>query len=1138
MKTANDYICYYVVHNYIKTTKPMKLLFTLFAGLLMTVSVFAQTDLLVTGKVLDDTGSPMPGTNVILKGTSIGVSTDANGDYSLSIPSGRTDAILMFSFIGYEPQEVVVGTHSTINVTLNADVQSLSEVVVIGYSEQSKARITAAVSKMKPDELKNTTNPNPVHAMQGKIAGVSIPISSGQPGQGATNIIIRGSSKLNAYGTSIGNSNGEVTGSGTNKADDAGPLVVIDGVFRSMDDINSDDIESLQVMKDAASTAIYGARGANGVIVIKTKTGKFNSGKPNVTFNYRTTVETPSRQFDYMSAKDYLVLARTTMNNTYDALPKDNVLNNGGFSAGTRVYTAPGQYGNGTNLTALYDNIVAIEGQAYVDNLLANGWQTIDDPINPGTTLLFADNNYQDLLWNTGSSNTYNIGIDGGGEVANYNLSMNYVDQAGTFAGTGYKRYSALSNIGIKASEKLKLNLMLNYQNVLPNYVEEYQNELVRATRITPLLRIYKDNGQPTLGENVTTRNRFHTLAYDNVKISTERIVSRLEADLEIIKGLHYRPSLSYLIQDYREAFFRKAFPDPIQFSTQRQKREEHSNSRQLMVDQIVQYDFKLPGLHEFFVLGGFNFTRETVNGFKLATQRATNDYIETINEPSVGTVGGATVTNVTDLETTVAETRSLSYFGQLNYNFDGKYMLSGTIRYDGFSNFAPQNKFALFPSVSAGWNVHREGFWNVSSVSALKLRASFGGAGLPALKITDTYGNYKAVSYAQGSGILRENLSNPNLKWEATETTDLGLDVGLLKDRITVSVDYYNKLTKNRLDLLPLSSEAPFASIVYNNGTLRNRGVEIELGATVLNVKGFSWKTSIVFAYNQQMITELPDNGRLNNRQKGGVVYDVNSGQEIEVGGLAEGERPYGLYAFKPLGVFATEAEALEWGKVDNLASAAGKTVGKHAGDYIWKDLNNDDIIDARDMEFIGYRTPNRTGGMQNTFSYRNFTMRFNMDFALGHVINDGNLARSLGQGRAYNEGAPVEALGDEIWQKEGDTGKKYARFSFADYDFGQRNYLRQVPEVGVNSSYGVDVATLTTKGDFLAFREVYLGYDLPKVLAQRIKLAGVTVFASVFNLGYITKYKGLNPETYTGFDPGGYPRPRQFTFGANIKI
>ena len=1112
----------------------MKIIFTVFAGLLITVSVFAQTDQLVKGRVVDETGQPLPGTNVIIKGTSAGVSTDANGDYVLNVPAGSTNAILTFSFIGYEPLEVAIGSQTQINITLKSDIQSLSEVVVIGYSEQSRARTTAAVSKLKPEELKNTTNPNPVQAMQGKIAGVSIPISSGQPGQGATNIIIRGSSKLNAYGGGIGNSNGNVTGND----DAASPLVVIDGVFRSLDDINSDDIESLQVMKDAASTAIYGARGANGVIVIKTKTGKFNSGKPNVTFNYRTTVETPSRQFDYIGAKDYLVLARTTVNSTYDALAKDNLLNNGGFSAGTRIYTAPGQYGAATNLTALYDNIVAVEGQPYVDNLLANGWQTIDDPINPGTTLLFADNHYQDLLWNNGTSSTYNIGVDGGGEVANYNLSLNYVDQAGTLVGTQYKRYNALSNIGIKASEKLRLNLMLNYQNVLPNYVEEYQNELVRGTRITPLLRIYKDDGQPTTGENLTVRNRFHTLAYDNTKISTERIVSRLEADLEILKGLHYRPSVSYLIQDYREAFFRKAFPDPIQFATQRQKREEHSNLRQLMVDQILQYDFALENLHEFSVLGGFNFTKENTNGFRLGTQRGTNDYIETINEPSVGTVNGVTVTNVTDLATSVVETRSLSYFGQLNYNFDGKYMFGGTIRYDGFSNFAPENKYALFPSASAGWNVHRENFWNVNSISALKLRASWGQAGSRDLSITDTYGNYKAVNYAQGSGILRDNLSNPNLKWEVTETTDMAVDVGLLKDRVTLSVDYYNKLTKDRLASLPLSSEAPFASIIYNNGVLRNRGVEIELGANVLNVKGFSWKTNIVFAFNQQMITELPDNGRLNNRQNGGVVYDPKSGTEKEVGGYAEGERPFGLWGFKPLGVFATEAEAQEWGKVDNLTSAAGKTVGKHAGDYIWADLNNDDIIDTRDMEFLGYRTPNRTGGMQNTFSYKNFSLRFNMDFALGHIINDGALARSLGQGRAFNEGAPAAALGDEIWKQEGDTGKKYARFSFADFDFGQRNYLRQVPAVGVNSSYGVDVATLTTKGDFLAFREVNLSYDLPKVLAERIKLAGVTVFASIYNLGYVTKYKGLNPETYTGFDPGGYPRPRQFTFGANIKL
>src|SRR5687768_15741965 len=254
----------------------MKNLFTLFAGLLITASVCAQTDQLVKGKVLDEAGQPLPGASVLLKGTTIGVTTNANGDYAVTVPSSDAQRVLTFSFIGYQTREIPVAGQSEINISLTPDVQSLGEVLVVGYAEQSRSRITAAIASMDEADLKNTSNPNPIQAMQGKVAGVSIPVTSGQPGQGATNIIIRGGSKLNAYGTGIGNSNGRVVGTD----DAASPLVVIDGVFRSMDDINPDDIESLQVMKDAASTAIYGARGANGVIVIKTKTGKFNSGKP------------------------------------------------------------------------------------------------------------------------------------------------------------------------------------------------------------------------------------------------------------------------------------------------------------------------------------------------------------------------------------------------------------------------------------------------------------------------------------------------------------------------------------------------------------------------------------------------------------------------------------------------------------------------------------------------------------------------------------------------------------------------------------------------------------------------------------------------------------------------------------------
>lgn len=1102
--------------------------------MLFTIEVAAQdANITVKGTVKSaDTDEGLPGVNITLRGTTTGTTTDVQGNYTLNVPRKGS---LVFSSVGFEPQEIAVRDRSIIDIKLGADIKSLGEVVVVGYTTQSKAKTTAAISKLNPEELRNTTNANPVQAIQGKIAGVSVPISSGQPGAGATNIIIRGGTKLNVYGSGNGNSGGNVVGS----ADNSSPLVVVDGVFRSLDDINPDNIESFQVMKDAASTAIYGARGANGVIVIKTKGGKFNT-RPNVTINHRTTWETKSRDYKYLGAKEYLSLARTTVKNTFDPLDKNNLLNNGGFSAGTRVYTAKGQYGTNINLTALYDNIVAIEGQDYVNNLLANGWQTMDDPINPGTKLLFADNHYEDLLWNTGITQNHNAAINGGSERANYNVSLGYTDQIGTFVGTNYKRYDALGNFGFKVSEKFKLDAMVNYQNVQPNYVEAYQNDLTRATRITPLIRLFKDDGNPLPGENFTTRNRFHALQYEDTRVSTERLISRLAGDLEILKGLHFKPAIAYTIEDYSYQFFRQQTPaSEIQPSTQRQKTQNFNKSRQLMIDQILQYDFSIQNDHNFTLLAGFNFTRNTNNSINIGSQRATNDYIYTINEPATTVINGVVTSNVTSFRTTLGESRSASYFGQFNYDFNSKYLVSAALRYDGFSNFAPQNKYALFPSASVGWNIHREDFWKIAPVSMLKFRASWGQAGLSDLSITDTYGGYSATNYAVGSGILRANLSNPNLKWELTETTDLALDAGLFNDRLTVTLDFYNKLTKNRLASKPLPSEAPFPSITFNNGTLQNKGVEIELGATIIKKQDFTWKTNFSFALNRTTVLKLPDNGRLNNRQGGDKIYDEASKQEIEAGGIAEGERPFALYGYRTLGVFATEEEAKAWNatKKDNLASPSGITTKKHAGDFIFDDINNDGVIDTKDQVFMGYRNPDKIGGMQNILSYKSLSLKIAVDYALGHIISNGALARSLGQGRAFNEGAPQQALGPDIWQKEGDVGKTYARFSFADADFGQRNYLRSAT-LGNNNGYASDVDVMIEKGDFLALREVSLSYDVPRNILQKVRLSGVNVFASVFNLGYLTKYQGINPETYTGFDALGYPRPRQLSIGTTIRF
>lgn len=1107
---------------------------TLLCCVLSTLKLSAQNEVVVSGVVkAAENGETLPGVSVKLKGSATGMSTDKNGSYTLKIPAAQ--GTLVFSYLGYKSKEIAISGRSRIDVTMETDIAVMDEVLIVGYIAQSRTKISAAVSKLNADELKNTANPNPVQALQGKLAGVSVPVTTGQPGVGVPNIIIRGGTKPNVYGSGVGNTGGNSTGN----VDVNGPLVIVDGVFRSMNDVNPDNIESLQVMKDAASTAIYGARGANGVIVIKTKSGKANT-KMNISLNHRTTWETQARDYDYLGAEEYLRLARTTVKNTADALDKNNLLNNGGFSAGTRVYTAKGQYGKNINLTALYDNIVSIEGQGYVDDLLSRGWKVMDDPINPGTRLLYADNNYQDMLWNTGISNNENLAISGGSEKSDYNLSMGYTNQAGVFVGTKYKRYDALGNFGFKAADNFRLDVMLNYQNVMPNYVEAYQNDLIRAIRITPLIRTFKDDGDPMPGELYTVRNRFHTLKYDDSRVSSERLVSRVAGDLTIIKGLHFKPSFSYLIDDYKELFMRKGTPtDEVQPSTQRQKNNYTNNSRQLMIDQVLQYDFNLKNKHNFTVLGGVNYTRNTSHLDSLGSQRGTNDYIYTIDESPTSVVNGTVVSNVTKFKTTIGEIRSASAFGQFNYDYKAKYLFSGSIRYDGFSNFTTENKYAFFPAASIGWNVNKEDFWNISAINALKLRASWGAAGLSDLKLTDTFGGYSSTTYALGSGILRANIANPDLKWESTETTDFGFDVSFLNSRINLTVDYYNKLTKDRLDSKPLPSESPFASIIFNNGELRNRGIEIELGASIIKTRDFNWNTNFSFSYNQQLITKLPANGRLNNRQGGDLVFDPSSKTLVEAGGFAEGERPYPIYAYRVTGVFATDAEAVAWNaKVkDNLASPQGIAVGKRGGDFIFDDVNGDGVIDTKDQVLMGYRNPNKMGGMQNTFIYKNFSLRFTMDYALGHLISNGALARSLGQGRAFNEGAPSIALGQDIWQSQGDAGKKYARFSFADFDFGQRNYLRN-GTLGNNNGYNSDVSAMFSKGDFLAFREISIAYDLPKKILEKIRASGLNVFASVYNVGYLTAYEGLNPEVYTGFDPGGYPRPRQFLLGATLKF
>ncbi|CAZ95109.1 SusC/RagA family TonB-linked outer membrane protein [Zobellia galactanivorans] len=1087
-------------------------------------TVLGQTKTKVTGTVYDENDALLPGVNVVIDGSSVGTVTDFDGVFTLDVSDSD---VLVFSYLGFESKSVPFNGQSTMTIKLMPDFQQLDDVVVIGYGTQSRAKITSSISKVDDEELRNIPSVSPAQALQGKMAGVSVPVLTGQPGENP-NIVIRGGTTYSPYATTE-------TGGGRQASD---PLYVIDGVFRSIGDVNPDDIESIQVMKDAASTAIYGARGANGVIIVKTKTGS-SSSKPKITFRYQHGIETQARNFEYLNAREYIETFRPAKLRGIDNYDPEVFLQSAG-STGVPTFNNPGEYGEFKFTTASLNNLIDVEGQAYVDNLLSNGWETMPDPVDPSTTLIFKDSHYQDVVWNTANTSNYNLGVSGGSENVDYNVSLGYVNQGGVFLGTNYERFSGLANIGLKVTDKLRLNLNTTYLWNDNQNSQSTQNDITRGTRVPSLNRLYNDDGTPNLGESNNPRNRLHQLYYQDYNRNTNQFVVRLSADYTIFPGLSYRPSVSLNTNLYTRMDFEKFYP---QQSNPRYKYQRIDDRKQLMTDHILQYDKNIGNKHHFMALAGFNFTRNKLFRVIGTSQRSATDIITTITgDPASTTLPGGVVSPNMSSSSLFDEEKSASFFGQFSYDLSAKYLFSASIRRDGFSNFAPENRWALFPSVSAGWVVSKEDFWKVDWMDNLKVRYSWGETGLSNLSTSDTYGQYSTTTYATNSGIYRNNLPNPNLLWETTSAFDAGIDVGLFGNRLSFVFDYYNKLTSNRLESLPLPAETGFSSIKYNVGSLRNSGIEVELGGFIVNNPDFSWHSNFTFAYNKSEIVELPENTREKNRIGGGVVYDPNLGKEVEIGGFAEGERPLGLWAWKSNGIFATDEEAAASPIKDMMAIGALQDEPRHGGDVDWADLNGDNIIDGKDIVFMGYRTPDKIGGFQNTIRYKRFSLRVNMDYAMGHVINNGSLARGLGQGRSYNEGAPVEAAGNDIWREQGDVGKKYPRIGFGDWDVGRRNHLRFLGSLtgysntGLSSAYGTDNSIYYSKGDFLAFREVSLSYNFPTDWCKMLRISSLVLNGGVYNIGYLTAYDGYNPEVYTGYDGGAYPRPRQFTFGATL--
>lgn len=1051
-----------------------RILLLFFFSMLIHVG-YAQGELEISGKVTDaNSGESLPGVNVLIMGTTTGTVTDLDGNYLIRVPSG---ARLRFSYIGYSTQEVTVGAQSQLDIALTLDSQNLNEVLVIGYGEQSRETLTSAVSKVDQRVLENVPFANAASAMQGTVSGVRVQTTTGQPGA-APRVIVRG-------GTSINNPNG------------AEPLYIIDGVIRTnMNDINPDDIESFQVLKDAAATAIYGARGSNGVVIITTKTGK--AGKTSVSYRYNFGVSEMWNQYDMASARDYIYFNRTGIMRLAEKNPGQLFRLNqaNGFGIGNNL----------NNNTAFTPQYLTPENE----HKLNEGWQSMPDPVDPSKTIIFDEVNWQDILFRRANSQNHYVQVSGGSEKARFDMGIGYLNSEGVAINTDFKRFTVRMNGDVEVNNKLSVYGRLNFTNSSNRQVFSENELFQRALGLPPTAKLRYEDGSLAPGQNRSIGNPLYHLSRAEAFNATNRLTLSAGGVWEILPELTFEPIASlYFVQGTSNNFQKSFFNTPTQFVDSRAASFSNSLYWQKQFDGVFTYSKSL-GLHSIQAkLGGSYYDRQNYSA-SASGRGAASDLIPTLNASAEPTA----------VSSSQSQQRIIGFFGRVNYDFDKKYLLSLSARQDGASNLGANNYWGFFPGVSAGWNMHKEDFWTTipKQVSSLKLRASYGVNGnIGNLSDFHAQGLYSVGSrYNDGAAIMNNRMANQDLRWERSKTLDIGLDMGLFDNRVTVVFDYYNRVTDDLLTNLELPQSTGFSSILTNLGSLRNKGLEIEVNATVLQKNDFSWTTSVVAAKNLNTVLELPENDNENNRIGGVLVFDPILGQYVWKGGLQEGGRLGDMFAYQYLNVYATDEEA-EGAPIDLLVPGNDKS--KFGGDVNWADLDKNDTIDSRDRVYAGNIFPKFTGGFHNTFTYKRLSLTVRTDFALGHTIYHQTRATFNGQ---YQGDIGMLQETTQSWQNQGDQ-TQFPRYMWAD-QLAQNNSFR-------GSTF------FHEKGDYLSLREVTLAYNLPQSILRPLKIPSVRAYFTGTNLHYFTKYTGLNPEE-GGTDAGRYPIPRSFLVGINVNF
>ena len=1072
-------------------------LLCLFSG-----NVFAQ-NVTVTGTVVDVTNEPLIGATVREVGNlTNGTITNYDGQFTLSVATGAT---LEVSYVGMKTTTVSTSGKTTFIITLEENTSVLDEVVVTGYSTQSRSQMTTSVSKLDTKVLESAPRSNVGTALQGTIAGLNVTQNTGQPGSSPT-MVLRGGTSFDGTGS---------------------PLILIDGVPGSLYALNADDIESMEVLKDAASNAIYGARAANGVILVTTKKGKV--GRSNITLRSKFTMnDRRSDPMEYLGAADYVKFNRMGVVNTQMVQNNPNA-----FSAFLSGANAAATGNNALN--SIYTTMIYSDANKYLLNF--PGWQTIDDPVKAGQKLIFQGNKMNELFYQDSYSFDNTLAFDGGNDKGTYYLGLGFMDDKGLVYESGFKRFSGTMNASYKITDDFKVssNLIYAHSNRNLPYDTPY-NLFQRTAGLAPTSRIYNNNADGSLSENYQpgTYLGFGNPLYYRDKFINYNLEQRLNAsvqfDYSFLNNFTFTLRGSHFSVNNTNESFNKAYLSSGSLNKERQSSASLDRTLRNQATALLNYRNKFAGKHNVAALIGTEYFLEQRFSFSAATRYSPTDLIYTMN------VGSQAQGVPTSSRTQYA---IASLLGQVNYDYDYKYLVGLTFRNDGTSRLANQ-KWGFFPGISLGWNAHNEDFFKESSVknyiSKLKPRISYGVNGnIEVLSNFGVFGRYGTTSVYDGlTGYVNNGLPTLDLMWERSTTLNFGIDLGLFNDRVNLIGDYFIRDVQDKLAGLTLPLWTGFGSILTNNGTLQNKGLELQITADVLKTKDFKWTLGATFTQIKSYAKKLPKNGVDKNRQGGVEIFDAATGKSKYVGGLQEGERlGYDLitgYVFD--GVYNTQDE-IEADK-DRIVEFAYAKNKRFLGDSRWKDMNGDNIINYLDRVVLGRSTPDFIGGLTSNLTYKNFGLFVKTDFAVGHIILNGRRLKGIAQTQG-NQNGPLEIR--DTWTAENATSD-IPRFDLTD---PQRNHRAAGFDNGDNTNVS---SRYWEKGDYFAIRELTLSYTIDKKFVKNI-FKDARIYLTGSNLAYINGFSGSSPEEAVpdetnnwerGLDRGRFPLPRTYTLGINL--